>query len=120
MSSHRLLCTTDFSIWNERNYDADWVVRFRSALDDRGHHHVEIVAADTNWVCDNFVNNKTLLDAIGVFGAHYPITSRKHSDIPASCAALGKPLWTSEGWSLGEVNDYKGTFWCFQPIPCAW
>ena len=28
--------------------------------------------------------------------------------MPASCKALHKPLWTSEGWNLGEVNDYKG------------
>ena len=27
---------------------------------------------------------------------------------PASCYALGKPLWTSEGWNLGKVNDWEG------------
>ena len=36
-------------------------------------------------------------------GAHYPRTA------PTSCLSLNKPLWTSEGWSLGEVNDWKGT-----------
>eukprot|EP01051_Picozoa_sp_SAG22_P023371 SAG22_NODE_6001_length_918_cov_0.714286_2_plen_52_part_01 len=27
---------------------------------------------------------------------------------PPSCYALDKPLWTSEGWDLGQVNDWKG------------
>lgn len=95
-------------IWNERDYDAGWLLRFRSALDLQGHHHVKIVVADTHWVCDDFVGNQTLLDAVGVFGAHYPITGRSHAAMPASCLTLGKPLWTSEGWSLREVNDYDG------------
>ena len=62
-------------IWNERNYDADWVIRLRRALDARGHSAVTIVAADTSFgVCDDFAKNATLAAAIGVVGAHYPIT----------------------------------------------
>jgi hypothetical protein len=36
---------------------------------------VTIVAADTSFgVCDAFLQNKTLADAVGIVGAHYPIT----------------------------------------------
>ena len=41
--------------------------------------------------------------------AHYPITQPgvKYREVPPSCYTLGKPLWTSEGWDLGQVNDWK-------------
>jgi hypothetical protein len=53
-------------IWNERASDPDWIVRLRSAMDKAGHAHTMIVASDTNYqVCDGFVKNKTVSDAIG-------------------------------------------------------
>eukprot|EP01043_Picozoa_sp_COSAG02_P018622 COSAG02_NODE_874_length_16292_cov_11.828630_7_plen_144_part_00 len=58
------LCDT--GIWNERASDPDWIVRLRSAMDKAGHAHTAIVASDTNYqVCDDFVKNKTVSDAIG-------------------------------------------------------
>ena len=58
-------------IWNERASDPDWIVRLRSAMDKAGHAHTTIVASDTNYqVCDVFVKNKTVSDAIGVCRHH--------------------------------------------------
>eukprot|EP01046_Picozoa_sp_COSAG06_P013971 COSAG06_NODE_854_length_11931_cov_55.985970_15_plen_151_part_00 len=118
-------------IWNERASDPDWIVRLRSAMDKAGHAHTVIVASDTNYqVCDGFVKNKTVSDAIGtcrhdtkdlkqfslavchagIIGAHYPITKPgvQMPPPPPSCYEMDKPLWTSEGWDLGQVNDWKG------------
>lgn len=119
-SAHNL--TIDYlGIWNERNYDAGWIIRLRKALDSSGHEHVTIVAADTNFeVCNDFIKNKTLADAIGIVGAHYPITSTRPKPMPDSCHQLNKPLWTSEGWDLGQVNDFKGALSLAQTINYNW
>ena len=119
-------------------------------MDKAGHAHTTIVASDTNFqVCDGFVKNKTVSDAIGtcrrdgkdlnnfhttvfccsavlpaslrvhtttngmsagIIGAHYPITKPgvQMPPPPPSCYEMDKPLWTSEGWDLGQVNDWKG------------
>lgn len=119
-SAHNL--TIDYlGIWNERNYDAGWIIRLRQALDSSGHDHVTIVAADTSFgVCNDFVKNKTLADAIGIVGAHYPITSTTPGPMPDSCHQLNKPLWTSEGWNLGMVNDFNGALNLAQTINYNW
>ena len=46
----------------------------------------------------------------GIIGAHYPITKPgvQMPPPPPSCYEMDKPLWTSEGWDLGQVNDWKG------------
>ena len=76
---------------------------------------MKIVAADTDWkVCDAIAKDRRLAAAVAVIGAHYPVTGpgvgdgRPRPPMPASCYALKKPLWTSEGWNLREVNDYQG------------
>ena len=104
-------------IWNERGIPdglgTDWVVQLRAALDAEptgAGKGVSIVAADCGWsVCDQLAANATVAAAVDVIGAHYPITaSPGDKPPPASCDALGKPLWTSEGWNLGSTNDWAG------------
>jgi galactosylceramidase len=114
--------TIDYiGVWNERAPDYDWVVRFRQALDASVHKDVVIVGADTGWICDDLVKNDTVAAAIGVLGAHYPITdSTPHKAVPASCAQLDKPRWTSEGWDLGNVNDYAGSMNLARTINYNW
>ena len=114
--------TIDYiGVWNERAPDYDWVVRFRQALDASVHKDVVIVGADTGWICDDLVKNDTVAAAIGVLGAHYPITgSTPHKAVPASCAQLDKPRWTSEGWGLGNVNDYAGSMNLARTINYNW
>jgi len=98
-SKHNL--TIDYiGIWNERAPDYDWVIRFRRALDKSAHKNIKIVGADTGWICDDVAKNASLKAALGVLGAHYPVTGNApggRNKIPTSCAGLGLPLWTSEG-----------------------
>ena len=75
---------------------------------------VEIVASDQGgWpICADMMKNETVRNAIAIIGSHYPVQGAHAKPTPAECQALNtqhsKPLWTSEGWNLGQVNDYKG------------
>ena len=95
--AHHELDIDYLGIWNERAPDYDWVVRLRSALDQSPHNKTTIVGADTGWICDDLAKNETVKNAIGILGAHYPITNNQPRALPASCASLDQPLWTSEG-----------------------
>jgi hypothetical protein len=90
-------------VWNERNYDADWIVRLRSALDSAGFLSTRISAADGGWgIVDDMASNPSLHAAVDVVGVHYPGTP------PASAYALNKTLWASEMWDLAQVDDWQG------------
>ena len=108
--------TLDYmGIWNEHSYDVDWIIRLRDAMDgDPYAKDVQIVASDQGgWpICADMVKNETLLNAVAIIGSHYPVQGADAKPTPAECQTLntkhGKPLWTSEGWNLGQVNDWKG------------
>jgi galactosylceramidase len=57
---------------------------------------------------------------VAIIGSHYPVNGAGGKATPASCQLLnteyGKPLWTSEGWNLGQVNDWKGAMNLAQTI----
>ena len=90
-------------VWNERSYDADWIIRLRRALDKGGFLNTRISAADGDWsIVNDMTTNAALAAAIDVVGVHYP------SQPPAAAYALNKTLWASEFWNLGQVDDYPG------------
>ncbi|MCT2584536.1 FG-GAP-like repeat-containing protein [Actinophytocola gossypii] len=100
--------------WNERGYDADWLIRFDRALAER-HPDVEIVAADdccppsgsTIWrIADDMTTNAALREAVDVVGVHFACGHRSHYRNCSSTQAarnLNKPLWMSENSAL--AND---------------
>lgn len=63
-------------------------------------------------ICTPMMHNATLRDAVAVIGSHYPVQGPTAGSTGPNCITLnekyGKPLWTSEGWNLGQVNDYGG------------
>jgi len=79
---------------NERNYNTDWIKRFRKTLDARGLGSVKIVGGDqvSNWgLADQMQADPELAAAVSVIGGHY---SGFRST--ASAVQVGKPLWASE------------------------
>lgn len=101
-------------LWNEREYQPEWVKLFRRTLDAAGLQDVTIVASDMNGppehqykVAEDAVKDPELAKAIGVIGVHYP-----YSVPPESAQQLhreGKRLWSSED---GEWN-----WQTMRPIP---
>ncbi len=95
-------------IWNEREYDAEWIKLFRKTLDRAGLSGVGIVAADliqgNKWdLAEKIGNDPALKASIHAIGAHYP--NFKTTPAAQSC---GLPLWSSEdgpwngGWSATQ------------------
>jgi O-glycosyl hydrolase len=101
-ASEHGLTIDNMGVRNERDYDIDWIIDFRAALDAAGYESVRIVASDEaavkgEWpIAVDMANDPALYDAVGVLGNHY-------SQGPSSptAQALDKPLWISEGgpWS---------------------
>jgi hypothetical protein len=81
-----------------------WTIDLRRALDaDPVGQNVKIVGADNGWdICRDMLQNETFRDSIAVIGVHYAAPP------PTPCLELHKPIWTSEGWNLGNVNDFDG------------
>ena len=79
-----------------------------------GHPARRLVASDQGgWaVCDDMVANTSFRDAIAIVGSHYPVRGPAAPSTGANCETLrtkyDKPLWTSEGWNLDFVNDWRG------------
>ncbi|MFJ3405058.1 hypothetical protein [Promicromonospora sp. NPDC090134] len=96
------LTIDNVGIRNEREYEAQWVKDYRTALDAAGYADVRIIASDEaarrgEWpIAVDMTNDPELFDAVDLLGNHY---SRGPSS--ATAQALGKPLWISEGgpWS---------------------
>ncbi|XP_060568345.1 galactocerebrosidase-like isoform X2 [Ruditapes philippinarum] len=90
-------------IWNERNYNADYIKVLRKTLDSAGFNMTRIVAADGLWepISLNIVADSALAKAVDIIGVHYPGT--KNSEIAMK---TGKPLWSSEDYST--FNDNVG------------
>ncbi|XP_065844131.1 galactocerebrosidase-like [Oscarella lobularis] len=89
-------------IWNERNYDSNYIKVLRSMLDSEGFQNTKIVAPDGSWgIASDIMKDPELAKAVDAIGAHYPGTY-------SSAAALetGKPLWASEDFST--LDDLRG------------
>lgn len=98
----------DFSytgIWNEKGYDTNWIVQYRTDLNNNGLSNVKLVAADEWAGLWNFINdlvaNPALSNAVYAVGVHYPGASS-----PSVAQDSGKPLWASEDFST--TGDWPG------------
>jgi len=93
-------------VWNERSWDANWIIEFRAALDKAGFNKTKIVAADAGWdIAGTMKTNPALKKAVEVIGAHYPGT---HSSSDAE--SVGNPLWSSEDFST-YADSVGGGCW---------
>jgi O-glycosyl hydrolase len=98
-------------IWNERDFDPEWIKLYRKILNENGLSHVKIVAADLNgpperiWsISEAMAKDPELAKAIDIIGVHYP-----HGVTPVSAFKLkqeGKRLWSSEDgeWNWTTMN----------------
>ncbi|MFH8840654.1 ricin-type beta-trefoil lectin domain protein [Streptomyces sp. NPDC017868] len=94
--------------WNEREYDASWYKKLKSALVTGGHANTKVVAADSyDWnLAKAMTDDPALNSAIDVIGMHYPcgyLGPMTTCNSTATAQALGKPIWASESGS----QDYN-------------
>jgi galactosylceramidase len=77
--------------WNERAYNADYMVALRAALDAANLTETRLVCDDFDWSCaKDMAGNPALASAVDFISGHDPM--------PATAAAPGKPLYDSEGF----------------------
>ncbi|MDA5139891.1 galactosylceramidase [Streptomyces sp. AD681] len=92
----------NMGVRNERDYNAEWIKKFRAALDDAGYDDVRIIGADQaavkgEWpIAVDMAADPELFDAVDLLGTHYSFGPSSET-----AQSLGKPLWISEGgpWS---------------------
>ncbi|MFD8600452.1 ricin-type beta-trefoil lectin domain protein [Kitasatospora sp. NPDC059646] len=94
--------------WNEREYDAAWYKKLKSALVANGHGSTRVVAADSyDWnLATAMAADPELNSAIDVIGMHYPcgyLGAMATCNSTAAAQVLGKPIWASESGS----QDYN-------------
>jgi hypothetical protein len=87
-------------IWNERDYDKEWIKLLRRTLDRNGLKNVKIIAADVfDWkLADEMAADPELNDAIHALGIHYNERWKENRYGSTSQArSLNKSLRNSEG-----------------------
>ncbi|TGZ60692.1 hypothetical protein CRM22_008389 [Opisthorchis felineus] len=90
-------------IWNERQYDVQYIKILRQTLDSAGYNNVKIIASDGKWQIIKAVQTDSdLRKAIYAIGAHYPGTNSNDA-----AKSLNMPLWASEDYST--FNDDVGS-----------
>ena len=63
------LCNLSCQIWNERNYDIDYIKVLRGALNNAGFKDIKIVAADGGWgISEDILKDQDLANAIDYIG----------------------------------------------------
>jgi len=89
--------------WNERNWNAGWYEKLRSALNAGGYSSIKVVAADSGWdVADAMASDSAFRNAVDIVGTHYPcgyMTAFTSCPSTSTAQSLGKPLWASENGS---------------------
>ena len=79
------------SSWNEKAYNADFLVALRDALDAEGLSATRIVCDDYNWACaEGMMANPALFEAVDFISGH--------DGMPPSAQAPSKPLYDTEGF----------------------
>ena len=88
-------------IWNEKQYDREWIKTLRRTLDTAGLKSVRIVAADMyepdkQWeIIKQFPDDPELSAAVYAVGVHYPRQNGK-TNTPKWAIDSGRVLWSSE------------------------
>ncbi len=100
-------------IWNEREYDKEWIKLLRRTLDRNGLKEVKIIAADVfDWkLADEMAIDPELDDAIYAIGLHYNERwkENRYGSTPEA-RRLGKSLRNSEG------GPWKGDWEAFEVL----
>lgn len=100
--THYNLTIDYIGIWNERNYDINYIKTLRSTLDQRGFQNVMIIASDGGWeIAGDILKDAELAKDVYSIGCHYPGT---YSSDDAQ--KTGNRLWASEDYST--FNDEVG------------
>src|ERR1700761_892606 len=89
-------------IWNERQFDADYVKMLYQTLRQQN-IPAKIVCCDEypgeglgQWsIVDAMLKDAELNTAVSAVGVHYPIVDGKYTT-PSNARTIGKPLWSSE------------------------
>jgi hypothetical protein len=92
-------------IWNERQYDIDWIKLLRTTLDNNGLSHVKIIASDFfNWeIANDMLRDKELNNAVYALGVHY---NERWDKIPYSSTEMAKSL--NKSLRNSEGGPWKG------------
>lgn len=110
--------------WNETPYDRNYLVNIlRPTLNANGFSNVKIVAPDSTnfdgqgWsICQAFLTDPQLKDAVDAVGAHYCLYYYP-SWLPTQTAKnCGKPLWSSEDFTLSGYSWENAMYFCLSPI----
>ncbi|XP_029900857.1 galactocerebrosidase isoform X1 [Myripristis murdjan] len=90
-------------IWNERNFNSNYIKLLRYTLDKSGLKKVRIIASDNLWepISLSLLLDQELSKAVDVIGAHYPGTTTVMEALKTQ-----KKLWSSEDYST--FNDEVG------------
>ncbi|MGO9897449.1 MAG: family 16 glycoside hydrolase [Bryobacteraceae bacterium] len=96
-------------VWNEKQYDVEYIKLLRRVLDSSGFQRVKIVAADLwepqeKWtIADAMIRDPDLRKSIAALSAH--ITSHTSFFTTGNARKLGIPIWD------GEVHAYGGDWY---------
>ncbi|HYQ62520.1 ricin-type beta-trefoil lectin domain protein [Actinophytocola sp.] len=98
-------------VQNEKQWNADWTVTIRDALNANGYSAVKIISGDS-WPGDwgpagPISTNTAYRNATDVLSAHYTcgyLSAQTSCAVPSNVANSGKTLWSSENGSQ-DYND---------------
>jgi glycosyl hydrolase family 59/ricin-type beta-trefoil lectin protein/glycosyl hydrolase family 59 (putative galactocerebrosidase) len=98
-------------VQNEKQWNADWTVTIRDALNANGYGAVKIISGDS-WPGDwgpagPISTNTAYRNATDVLSAHYTcgyLSAQTSCTVPSNVANSGKTLWSSENGSQ-DYND---------------
>jgi len=98
-------------VQNEKQWNADWTVTIRNALNANGYSAVKIISGDS-WPGDwgpagPISSNTAYRNAVDVLSAHYTcgyLSAQTTCTVPSNVANSGKTLWSSENGSQ-DYND---------------
>jgi hypothetical protein len=98
-------------VQNEKQWNADWTVTIRNALNANGYSAIKIISGDS-WPGDwgpagPISSNTAYRNAVDVLSAHYTcgyLSAQTSCTVPSNVANSGKTLWSSENGSQ-DYND---------------
>ncbi len=96
---------------NEKQWDVNFTINVRNALNSNGYNNVKIIIPDLYpgaWAgADQVASNPTFRNAVDVLSGHYPcgyLSAESNCSVPSNVASSGKTLWASENGSQ-DYND---------------
>ena len=91
---------------NEKQWDVNFTINVRNALNSNGYSSVKLIIPDLYpgaWAgADQMASNATFRNAVDVLSGHYPcgyLSAQSDCSVPANVSSSGKTLWASENGS---------------------